>query len=175
MSGQKQLLCHCTKKGDVHNPDNYRGISLLSILSKVFTKVINDKLTQWAENNLVLHDAQAGFRKGRSAIDHIFTLHAGIEKHLSKNTKLYVAFIDFRKAYDTVDRQILWDVLMKSGVSGRMCKVIQSMYETVQACVMSGSGSEGGLSDYFCCLQGLKQGCILSPVLFFSTYKCTGE
>ena len=158
----KAIIIPLHKKGDKNNPDNYRGISLLSILSKVFTHIINSRLTRWTESNSVLNDAQAGFRKGRSTIDHMFTLYAAIEKHLLKNTKLYVAFIDFKKAYDTVNRDILWMVLFRSGVRGKMLRMIRGIYATVQACVMS----KLGLSDFFECFQGLKQGCILSPILF---------
>ena len=76
----KAIIIPLHKKGDTNSPDNYRGISLLSIVSKVFTHIINSTLTLWAESNFVLSDAQAGFRKGRSTIDHIFTLNAAIEK-----------------------------------------------------------------------------------------------
>ena len=134
----------------------------LSILSKVFTHIINSRLTRWTESNSVLNDAQAGFRKCCSTIDHMFTLYAAIEKHLLKNTKLYVAFIDFKKAHDTVNRDILWMVLFRSGVRGKMLRMIRGIYATVQVCVMS----KLGLRDFFECFQGLKQGCILSPILF---------
>ena len=157
----KVIIIPLHKKGDKNNPDNYRGILLLSILSKVFTHIINSRLTHWTESNSVLNDAQAGFRKGRSTVDHMFTLYAATKKHLLKNTKLYVAFIDFKKAYDTVNRDILWMVLYRSGVRGKMFRMIRGIYATVQACVMSKSG----LSD-FESFQGLKEGCILSPVLF---------
>ena len=138
------------------------GLEIL-FTPKAFTHIINSRLTRWTESNSVLNDAQAGFRKGRSTIDHMFTLYAAIEKHLLKNTKLYVAFIDFKKAYDTVNRDILWMVLYRSGVRGKMLGMIRGIYATVQAaCVMS----KLGLSDFFECFQGLKQGCILSPILF---------
>eukprot|EP00745_Piridium_sociabile_P043608 TRINITY_DN8944_c0_g1_i10.p1 TRINITY_DN8944_c0_g1~~TRINITY_DN8944_c0_g1_i10.p1 ORF type:complete len:1137 (-),score=123.12 TRINITY_DN8944_c0_g1_i10:208-3198(-) len=152
------------KKGDTNIPDNYRGISLLSVLSKVFTHIMNDRLTLWAEQNGIICEAQAGFRKGRSTVDHIFTLNAVIEKHLLKNKKLYVAFIDFKKAYDTVNRNVLWTVLLRAGVQGRMLKMIQAMYSTVRASVLCHSNT--GFSRFFECLQGLKQGCIVSPILF---------
>ena len=116
----------------------------------------------WAENSFVLTDAQAGFRKGRSTIDHIFTLHAAIEKQFANNSKLYVAFVDFKKAYDTVNRNILWSVLFHSGIQGKMLRNLKAMYRSVQACVMSKSE----VSGYFECFQGLKQGCVASPVLF---------
>ena len=73
-----------------------------------------------------------------------------------------MAFIDFKKAYDTVNRDILWMVLYRSGVRGKMRRLIRGIYATAQACAMSKSG----LGDFFECFQGLKQGCILSPVLF---------
>ena len=150
------------KKGDTNLPDNYRGISLLSILSKVFTHIINERLMVWAESNNIICEAQAGFRKGRSTIDHIFTVNAIIEKYLLKNTKLYVAFIDFKKAYDTVNRNVLWSVLLRAGIKGKMLKMIQAMYSSVRACVLCNDG----YSSFFECLQGLKQGCVVSPVLF---------
>ena len=118
---------------------------MLSILRKGFTHIINSRLTRWTESNSVLNDAQAGFRKGRSTIDHMFTLYAAIEKHLLKNTKLYVALIDFKKAYETVNRDILWTVLYGSGVRGKMLRIIRGIYATVQSCVMSKSG----LSDFY--------------------------
>ena len=68
---------------------------------------MNSRLTLWAESNCVLTDAQAGFRKGRSTIDHIFTLQVAIEKQLVNKSKLHIAFIDFKKPYDTVNLNIL--------------------------------------------------------------------
>ena len=59
---------------------------------------------------MIISDAQADFWKGRSTVGHIFTLHAATEKHLLKKSKLHVAFMDFKKAYDTVNCNILWVV-----------------------------------------------------------------
>ena len=102
------------------------------------------------------------FRKGRSTIDHIFTLHAAVEKQLANKSKLCVAFIVFKKAYDTVNRNILWSVLLESGIQGRMLRTLKAMYNSVQACVLSNSE----VSCFLGCFQGLKQGCVASPVLF---------
>ena len=158
----KAIIIPLHKKGDVNNPDNCREISLLSVVSKVYTHIINSRLTVWAESNFVLTDAQAGFRNGRSTVDHIFTLHAAIEKQFANNSKLYVTFVDFKKAYDAVNRNILWSVLFHSGIQGKMLRNLKAMYRSVQACVMSKSE----VSGYFECFQGLKQGCVASPVLF---------
>ena len=107
------------------------------------------------------------FRKGRSTIGHILTLHAAIEKQLANKAKLYVAFTDFKIAYDTVNRHILWSVLFQSGIQGRMLRTLKAMYNFVQACVMCNSEVTGFLKiKKKKCFQGLKQGCVASPVLF---------
>ncbi len=142
--------------------DNYRGISLLSVLGKVFTFILNKRLTEWTDSNDVLSDAQAGFRKTYSTTDHIFTLYACIEKYMLRNGKFYVAYVDFSKAFDTVQHPILWNILLRAGVKGRMIRILKSMYSTIKACVRCGSSC----TEYFDCLQGLKQGCLLSPTLF---------
>ena len=157
----KSIIVPLHKKGDCDNPDNYRGISLLSSFSKVC--VLNARLTEWAEENTVFTEAQAGFRKGYSTTDHIFTLHAIIEKQFSRNAKLYVAFVDFYKAFDTVSHTMMWLVLSRTGIQGKMLTMLRAMYASIKACVRC-NGSE--LSDYFECLQGLKQGCLCSPILF---------
>ena len=108
-------------------------------------------------------EAQAGFRKGYSTTDHIFTLHAIIEKQFSRNAKRYVAFVDFYKAFDTVSHTMMWLVLSRTGIQGKMLTMLRGRYASTKACVRC-SGSE--LSDCFECLQGLKQGCLCNPVWF---------
>lgn len=95
----RSIIVPINKKGDPSLLDNYRGISLLSIVSKVYTPVINSRLKKWSEENNIINDAQEGFTKGRSTINHIFTYHALIEKQFLSDSKLYVAFMDFRKCY----------------------------------------------------------------------------
>lgn len=159
----KSIIIPLHKKGDRDNPDNYRGISLLSCVSKVFTGVLNSRLMKWAEMNSVITDAQAGFRRNHSTIDHIFALYACIERQFSRNAKLYVAFVDFYKAFDMISHSTLWMVLSRTGVQGRMLNMLRGMYQCVKSCVRC---SGGELTDYFECLQGLKQGCLCSPILF---------
>ena len=90
------------KKGDRNNPDNYKGISLLNICIKLYSYIINKRLSKWVEEKDILGDIQAGFHKDHSTVDHIFTLFSMIKRYLLKNKKLYVAFIDFRKAFDLI-------------------------------------------------------------------------
>ena len=93
------------KKGDDSDPDNYGGISLLSIVSKVFAAILNKRLYAWAENEEKISKEQAGFRKGYSTIDQTFLITMVKSKLDSRRGgKVYVAFIDYEKAFDTVDR-----------------------------------------------------------------------
>ena len=79
-----------------------------------------------------------------------------------RNGKFFVTYVDFSKAFDTVQHPILWNILLRPGVKGRMIKILNNMRSTVKACVRGGSSC----TEYFDCLQGLKQGRLLSPTLF---------
>jgi hypothetical protein len=150
------------KKGDNNNPDNYRGIALTSVLSKVYTYILNKRLTEWSNKESKLLEEQAGFRSGYSTIDHIFTLYALVQKYLLRNTKLFVAFVDFRKAFDSVNRNALWNVLRQHGINSKLYKALKSVYNSVLASVRV----DCKYSATFKCFQGVKQGCLLSPQLF---------
>ena len=139
---------------------------LLSIVSKVFTAILNKRLYAWAENEEKISKEQAGFCKGYSTIDHIFTLITMVKSKLDsrRGGKVYVAFIDYKKAFDTVDRDKLWETLEKIKTSSKMVNILKAMYFSVQSCVRWGAN----ISDFFAiaCPQGEKQGCLLSPLIF---------
>ena len=132
--------------------------------------MLNKRITKWIDDNEIIGEEQAGFRQERSTFDHIFTLLALIQKQLLRHRKLYVAFIDFRKAFDTISRTKLWTVLHRNGIA----IALQSMYAIVKARVRAEGGGGGGgggeLTDVFLCPRGLKQGEVCSPVLFFVVY-----
>lgn len=150
------------KKGDKNNTHNYRGISLSDVISKLYSSVINKRLTEWIRINNITGEMQAGFKKGYSTIDHVFTLMAAIQKQFVNDRKLYVAFIDFEKAFDSISRHLLWPVLKKNEIKGKLYRCIVSMYIDVKARIRSGSK----LSDVIKCTRGVKQGDALSPILF---------
>lgn len=158
----KSVIVPIYKKGDTNNTDNYRGIALTSVISKVYTYILNKRLSMWASREEKINEEQAGFRAGYSTLDHIFTLYNLVEKYLLKNTKFYVAFVDFRKAFDSVNRNALWNVLRKTGVNGKLYRALRSIYDSVLACVRDKSI----YTDFFECPKGVKQGCLLSPLLF---------
>eukprot|EP00745_Piridium_sociabile_P014170 TRINITY_DN20886_c0_g1_i8.p1 TRINITY_DN20886_c0_g1~~TRINITY_DN20886_c0_g1_i8.p1 ORF type:complete len:261 (+),score=20.11 TRINITY_DN20886_c0_g1_i8:185-967(+) len=150
------------KKGDPNNPGNYRGISLCDASNNMYSTIINIRLQEWIEEHNLTGEYQAGFKRGYSTIDHMFTLLALIQKQFSFNRKLYVAFVDFEKAFDSIERNLLWPVLLKNGIKGKLFKCVHSMYINVKARIRCGAQ----LSDYMNCTRGVKQGDVTSPVLF---------
>ena len=122
-------------KGEKDDPDNYRGITLLSCFSKLFTSALNHRITEYIESHSLMGEEQAGFRSGYGTMDHIFTLKCIIDIYLNKKKKLYAAFIDYRKAFDSVWRIGLWQKLLKYNINGRVFKVITSLYGQVKSCV----------------------------------------
>ena len=110
---------------------------------------------------------QAGFREDHSTIDHVFTLHSIAVKHVygGGRGKLYAAFVDFHKAFDSVDRSCLWTVLEKSRLSTKFINMLKSVYANIRACVRW----NGAMSNSFDCPVGVKQGAVESPI-FFNLY-----
>lgn len=158
------ILVPLYKKGDRNVEDNYRGISLLSIPSKILTAILNKRLYQWAEDNGKISAEQAGFRRSYSTVDHIYTLYSMASNCLygRRRSKLYVAFIDYRKAFDTVDRNVLFQILERQGVSSKFLKILKAVYKVVNVVVRCGKD----LTNKIYCPLGVKQGCLLSPLLF---------
>ena len=156
------LLSPLYKIGNRLNPDNYRGITLLSVLGKLFTRVLNNRLELWAENYRIYVEAQNGFRKGRGTVDSIFVLHSAINEFMEKGNKLYTCFVDFSKAFDYEVHDNLWYKLLKSGVRGTIFNILHSMYENIRTTVFC----DGEKSEPFYCQLRVRQGECLSPFLF---------
>ena len=150
------------KKGDANNPNNYSGISLCNASSKVYSTIINLRLQEWVEMNNITGECQAGFKRNYSTTDNMFILLALIQKQFSSNRKMYVAFIDFEKAFESINRKLIWTILLKNGIKGKLYRCIKSMYNSVKVRVRCGSK----LTDYIKRTVGVKQGDVCSPVLF---------
>ena len=147
-------------KGSKNDPNNYRGISLLSCMSKYLNSVLNNRLKAVAEKNLSL--VEAVFYPGFSTMDHAFTLLCifALYERLQKN--LFVAFIDYQKAFDTVWRAGLWLKLINEGVTGRFLDVIKDMYVKSKSCVFLNSKK----SENFGSFAGVRQGEIFISFTF---------
>lgn len=150
------------KKGDVTDPNNYRGITVGHVLAKLYATVINARLTTWLETRGLRAKGQAGFRQGYRTVDNCFILRALAERARARGVKLYCCAVDLEKAFDSLDREELWAALRRSGVGGAMLRAIQAMYANVSVCVKTADG----LSGCFQSVLGVKQGCPLSPLLF---------
>ena len=150
------------KKESTKDVNKYRSITLISCLAKLFTSILNKRLSLWCESNNVISDAQFGFKKGHSTIDAIFVLQSIIREYLHKGKKLYCTFVDMRKAFDSIYRNGLWFKLYKCGIRGKMLNIMKSMYCNIKSCVQH----LGNKSIFFDSLIGLKQGEVLSPLLF---------
>ena len=157
------LLVPVYKKGPLTDPANYRGISLLPIMSKIFTKCVSSRMLIWAENNQKLYEEQCGFRKGKSTIDQAFTLQSLIQKYLSKKRgRFYCLFVDFTKAFDSVSHSCLWYKLLVDGAHGRLLHTLRSMYNKLKSSVITPEG----ITEFFHVHIGVRQGCQLSTFLF---------
>lgn len=149
-------------KGDASNPDNYRPIMLLSCLGKLFTALLCERLNLYVEENLILKENQAGFRKDYSTTDHIFVLHALTQLMKFEKKKLFCSFIDFSKAFDSVWRVGLWRKLLRQDINGNFFRVIHNIYNNIKSCVSVNDES----SSFFITNCGVRQGDNLSPILF---------
>ena len=149
-------------KGDPLNPENYRSITLLSCLGKLFTSIINERLNLFLNENNILLENQAGFRKNYSTNDHIFVLYSLIEILKQQKKKLYCAFVDFSKAFDSVWRIGLWKKMLQNSINGKLFQVIFNLYQNIKSCITLDNSN----SAFFESFIGLRQGENLSPVLF---------
>ncbi|KAK7865974.1 hypothetical protein R5R35_009402 [Gryllus longicercus] len=148
------------KKGDRADCTNYRGISLLCTAGKILTRVISDRLQPLLER--IFPESQAGFRPNRGTIDMIFTLRQIQEKVKEQHSSLYATFVDLRKAFDMVNRHALWKILLKFGCPQKLVNIIADLHEGNEARVIT----SGGVTDGFIISNGVRQGCVLAPLLF---------
>ena len=159
---QNSLITPVFKSGDNEDPQNYRGVALADCLSKIFCKIINDRITKFFEEKKLWSFNQNGFKEGARTEDNIFALQTLFEKYVKKGKKrLYVAYIDFRKFFDSINREALYYKLIKSGITGRVYEILKSAYENCCFRVKTPMGLTGS----FLSTTGVKQGCVLSPTL----------
>ena len=146
----------------IPDPNGYRGISLLSAVYKVFCTVLRMRLELYLEGNQLLCEEQNGFRKERSCIDNIMMLTMIGRKIIKRKGSMFGDRIDLKKAYDSVDRFALWNKLRSLGIGGKIFNSIQAIYSDLKCKVKVGDKC----SDSFPVDVGLRQGCVLSTILF---------
>jgi len=161
-SFQKAIIFPIFKKGDPKVTSNYRGISFQNALAKVFSALLLERLKNWVKNYNILTELQAAFRKGYSKVDNIFSLTSIARSYIDSGKKLYAFFVDFKAAFDSIDRRALTYKLSNIGISTTFLNVLQSLYTDNLAAVWDGEQ----LSERFTTEAGVKQECLLSPLLF---------
>ena len=151
------------KAGPKMDPSNYRGISLLSCLGKFYTAILNKRLMAYAIANNILKPEALGFVAGNRTSDANLIIHTLIQRYChQQNEKIFSCFVDFSKAFDTIPRYLLFKKLLGYGINGKFFNNIKTLYSNDNCCVKVGSE----LTETFLANQGVKQGCILSPLLF---------
>ena len=120
------------KGGCQDEANNYRGITLINIMGKIHSQILLNRLNKWAEEEEKILDNQFGFQKVKSTVDCIFTFYSIIAKTLGSKEKLYCVFIDYKKAFDKVDRSFLWQKLILEKVSSKLVKTLNAMYSVVK-------------------------------------------
>ena len=147
---------------DPSDPLSYRGITLAPATYKLYCGVLDLRLSAKLDTSDMLHDEQNGFRRERNTVDHLSSITSIIETRKLRKLSTFAAFIDFKKAYDSVNRFLLFKKLEGLGISSKMIRALRSLYNNVQSCIKL----NGFLSGWFSVNNGLKQGCVISPLLF---------
>ena len=151
------------KAGSKMDPDNYRGISLLSCFSKFFSAILNTRLTQYALDTNIFSKSQLGFLAGCRTVDALLILNNLIEFYCNKKRMyMYGCFVDFKKAFDSIPRHVLFQKLLDYNINGKFYDCLVNIYINDIACIKVGDL----VTSSFLANQGVKQGCILSPTLF---------
>lgn len=148
------------KKGDKRDCGNYRGITLLSIAAKLYERIMEQRLRRFIDPHL--EEEQSGFRQGRSIQDHIFSIKLIIDNVKRENKEVYLAFLDLEKAFDRVPRDKLWKILSQRNVEKQLIEAIESLYNNSRNYVRTNNQQ----SEEFLTTYGLRQGGVLSPLLF---------
>ena len=154
------IICPIFKKDDKLDCNNYTGITLYAIVYKVFSNVLNERLKKITEN--ALGEYQCGFRKNRSTSDQIFTVRQTMGKHYENNQDLHMLFVDFKQAFDSIDRYKLYEITEDLKIPYKLITLVKMTMNNSTASVKV----TNKLSNSFTFNAGVRQGDGLSTTLF---------
>lgn len=152
------------KKGDKGNPSNFRPIALLQTTYKLFSLILTHRFLKFVEQNHIISPLQAGFRKKRSTSQQISILTSIFEDRKQFNRELHALFIDFQKAYDSVEHNALLETLRYYNVDPKFIELISNIYQDTDAVIRLNIGE----TNPFKLTRGVRQGDPLSPILFIT-------
>jgi hypothetical protein len=156
---------HLIHKGNNADPlaaESYRPISLTSNVMKVFERVILNRCTTHCDDSNVIPEEQAGFRTGRSCMEQVFIFRDILDSRRSLKRPTYASFLDMKQAFPSTWRDAVWHRLREAGISGKMFRVLQTLYMNNESSIIT----PYGLTDSFETDLGTRQGAVLSPLLF---------
>ena len=154
------LIIPLPKKGNLQLMTNYRGISLMSIAAKVYNRILLNRIREPIDK--LLRKSQAGFRTGRSCVQQIHILRRIMDGAYTEAIPLFITFVDFKKAFDSIDREMMFSILQHYGIPKKIVSAIRVLYDNSTSRVYV----DGLLSDLFKITTGVLQGDVLAPFLF---------
>ncbi|XP_066597110.1 golgin subfamily A member 6-like protein 22 [Prorops nasuta] len=157
------IIVPIKKKGEGRKVEEYRGVTLMDTLAKVYAGVLGERQEKEMKEKNMIGEGQTGYRKGRGVMEHIYTLNFLVNREVEeKGGGMVGCFIDLRAAFDTIDRGKLWKELERKGVSRDLREAIEGVYRET-ACKVKRGKEMGGK---FWTEKGVKQGCPMSAKLF---------
>ena len=152
------------KSGMMSQPENYRKITLISALGKLFDSILNNRLRYCKDAFKLDNPWQNGFKQGSRTTDNLFIYNAVIDKYQAKKRPLYVCYVDFKSAFDHINRHALLFKLMSHGFTGKIFTILRDLFSKTKSIVKWNSK----LGEYFDSIYGVLQGGVISPTLFNS-------
>jgi hypothetical protein len=159
---QESIIAPLPKCDDTTLTGNFRGISLMSCVAKLFGRVVNARLARFLDAVKGIMPEQGGFQATRECAEQGYGLFETLRRRKAANLQSFVCFIDMKKAYDRVWRGALWVKLHKLGIRGSTLRLLRNWYSRVVSAVRVNDS----VTDWFDIELGVKQGCVLSPLLF---------
>ena len=156
----QSLFIPLPKKVGTKKCEEHRTISLISHSSKILLRILLERIKNQTKTEI--NETQMGFRAGLGTRDQIFNLRIIAEKAREFNQDVYLAFIDFSKAFDSVKHRKLWSIMEKLNVDRPTIQIIRALYRNQEACIRI----EQQLTEWFEVGKGVRQGCLLSPICF---------
>lgn len=163
-AGQTAKVTLLHKGGDLHDIERYRTLSLNCNICKIYLRIITNRLYKICEQYSLFGEFQTGFRKNRRTTDNLLVLSTLVKKIKIEKLDGYLTFLDVKKAYDRIDRSILWKKMEMMGFAKKLIDNLKAIYSNPTANI-TWDISEEPIKN----LQmpsGLRQGCIMSPLLF---------